>query len=111
LYTKIHENFHCSFPIELYERIARLADDKGSWRLDGPIVWTPDLVRRLESSEDKIPRAIDHWLDQVIGGFVIEFAVDTLVSYSEAKRCFFKGPQGKYLKSLNTRIKMFLCEK
>jgi len=66
-------------------------------------VWTPELVRRLEASEDKIARAIDHWLDQIIGGFIIEFAVDTLVSYSEAERCFLKGPRGKYLKSLNVR--------
>ena len=40
-----------------------------------------------------------------------EFAVDTSVSYSEAERRFFKGPRGKYLKSLNTWIKMLLCKK
>ena len=40
-----------------------------------------------------------------------EFAVDTSVSYSEAEQHFFKGPQGKYLRSLNTWIKMLLCEK
>jgi len=40
-----------------------------------------------------------------------EFTVDTSVSYNEAKCRFFKGPPGKYLKSLNTWIKMPLCEK
>jgi len=47
---------------------------------------------------------VNHWLDHIIGGFVIEFAVDTSVNYNEVKRRFFKGPRGKYLKSLNTWI-------
>lgn len=74
LYTEIHKIFFYTFPIELYEWIIKLADDQGRWRLDGPIVWTPELVWRLESSEIKIARTIDNWLDQVIEGFVTEFA-------------------------------------
>ena len=68
-------------------------------------------MHRLEASRDKIARAVDHWLDRIIGGFIIEFAVNTTVSYSEAERRFLKGPRGKYIKSLNTWIKMLLCEK
>ena len=77
--------------IELYKWIAKLEDDKGRWRLDGPIVWTPELVWRLEASKDKIMHTVNHWLQHVIRGFVIEFAVDTSVSYNEAERRFFKG--------------------
>ena len=88
-----------------------MVDGQGRWRLDGPIVWTSELVQRLEASEDKITRVIDHWISRIIGGFVTEFVVDTLVSYSEVEHCFFKGLRGKYLKSLNTWIKMILCEK
>ena len=88
-----------------------MADDQGRWRLDGPIVWVPELVRRLEASKGKIARIADHWLDHVIGGFVTKFAIDTSVSYSKAEQHFFKGPRGKYLRSLNTWIKMLLCEK
>ena len=80
----------------------KLEDRQGRWKLDGPIVWTPELVRRLEASEDKITCLVDHWLNQIIGGFIIEFVVDTSVSYSEAERRFLKGPRGKYVKSLNT---------
>ena len=76
--------------INLYEWITKLADGQGSWRLDGPIVWNLELVRRLEEYEDNIVRAVDHWLDRFIGGFVTEFTVDTSVSYSEAERRFFK---------------------
>ena len=68
-------------------------------------------MRRLEASEDNIACTVDHWLDRIIGGFIIEFAVDTSVSYSEAEHRFLKGPRGKYIKSLNTWIKMILCEK
>ena len=80
----IHEVFFATFLVELYEWIARLANSVGRCRLDQLIMWTLELVRRLEASEDKIARAVDHWLDQVIGGFIIEFAIDTTVSYSEA---------------------------
>jgi len=60
VYTEIHEIFFTSFSLELYDWIARLADSQGRYKLDQPIVWTPELVRRLEASEDKITRAIDH---------------------------------------------------
>lgn len=54
---------------------------------------------------------IDHFLDQIIGGFITYLTVDTSVSYSEVERCFLKGLRGKYVKSLNTWIKMLLHEK
>ena len=111
LYTEIHEIFFFSFRIELYEWITKLADNQGRWKLDGPILWTPELVRRLEASEDKIACIVDHWLDRIIGGFITEFAVDTLVNYSKAERRFLEGSRSKYVKSLNTWIKMLLCEK
>ena len=85
VYTEIHEIFFASFPSELYEWITRLADSEGRCRLDQPIVWTSELLRRIEASKDNITRAMDHWLDWIIGGFIIEFAVDKIVSYSEAE--------------------------
>ena len=108
---RIHEIFFMSFSTKLYEWIVRLADSQGWCRLDQPIMWNPKLVSRLEASEDKIAQAVDHWLDQIIGGFITKFAIDTTVSYSKAERRFLKGPRGKYIKSLNTWIKMLLCEK
>lgn len=77
--------FFTSFPTELYTWIAKLADSQGNWELDGPIVWTLELVCRLEASEDKIVHTVDHWLNQIIGGFINEFVVDTSVSYSKAE--------------------------
>jgi len=46
----------------------------------------------MEASEDTITRVVDHWLDRIIGGFFIEFVVDTSVNYSEAEQRLFKGP-------------------
>ena len=91
LYIKIHMIFFYSFPVKLYEWIVKLVDDQGRWGLDKLIVWTPELVRRLEAAEDKITHVVNHWLDRIIGGFVTEFAVDTSDSYSEAERRFLKG--------------------
>jgi len=91
LYTNIHKIFFTSFPTELYEWIAKLADSQGRWKLDNPIVWTLELVCRLEASEDKIARALYQYLNRIIRGFITEFAVDTSVSYSKAKWWFLKG--------------------
>ena len=109
--TEIHKIFFASLLTKLYKWITRLANIVESCRLDQPIVWMPELVRRTEASEEKIACAVDNWLDQIIGGFITEFIIDTTVSYSEVERCFLQGPRGKYIKSLNTWIKMLLCEK
>ena len=85
LYTEIHEIFFTSFPTELYECSAKLEQSQGRWKLDSPIVWTLELVQRLEASENKIMLVVNHWLNRIIGGFVTEFIVDTSISYNEAK--------------------------
>jgi len=54
LYIEIHEIFFCTFPIELYEWLAKLTDSQGRLRFYNPIVWTPKLVQWLEASENKI---------------------------------------------------------
>lgn len=107
----IHEIFFITFPIELYEWITKLFDSVGRCKLDHPIVWTPELVCRLEATEDRLAHAVDHCVDWIIGGFIIEFMIDTTVSYSETERQFLQGPWGRCIKSLNTWIKMLLCKK
>ena len=60
LYTKIHEIFFYSFPIELYEWIVKLSNSQGRWKLNSPIVWTLELIRKLETYEDRIAYVVDH---------------------------------------------------
>lgn len=92
IYTEIHEIFFASFSTELYEWIARLADSQGRCRVEQPIVWTTELVHRIEAAKDKITWVVDHWLDQVIRGFITEFVINTTVSYNEAEWHFLKRP-------------------
>ena len=56
-------------------------------------------------------RAVDFWTHSTLEGYVMEFSIDTLKSFSEAEIEFFKGLQGKYLNSLSLRIKMILAKK
>jgi hypothetical protein len=69
------------------------------------------LVRKLNSVSNKTSRAVDFWLDSILGGYITEFAVDCTQSYSVAERDFFKGLCGRFMKSLGTWIKMLLCDK
>jgi hypothetical protein len=38
--------------------------------------WTPKLVRQLDSVSNQTSRAIDFWMDSILGGYIIEFEVD-----------------------------------
>jgi hypothetical protein len=73
--------------------------------------WTPELVRQLNYVSNPTTRAVDFWLDSILGGYITEFAVDCTQSYSVAERDFFKGPRGRFMKSLGMWIKMLLCDK
>jgi len=82
---EILESFFSSFCSELYEWITKLEDSQGRCRLNKPIVWTLELLCKLEASEDKVTCTVDHWLDHIIGGFIIEFMVDTSVNHNDAE--------------------------
>lgn len=85
LYTEDHEIFFFSFPCELHQWLYKLQDIEGTWKLDNPIVWTLELVRHLEDSENNIVRAVDYWIGSILGSFITEFAIDTSVIYSKEK--------------------------
>ena len=60
---------------------------------------------------NSISRVVDYWFGSILGGYITEFAVDTVKSYSVAEREVFKGPRGKYINSLKLWTKMLLCKK
>jgi hypothetical protein len=60
--------------------------------------------------DNTISQVVDHWFDSTIGGYIIEFDVDRVDSYSQAERYFFKGPRGKFLQFPKLRLKMLLHE-
>jgi len=73
-----------SFHIELYEWISRLTERKYCFKGDKPKEWTPELIQRLKNIDNRISIALDFWIDNILGGFITEFAVDSNVSYNEA---------------------------
>ena len=111
IFTDIHEIFFGGIHQELYEWLARLADTQFEIRSRPPVVWTSTLIKKVNIVDNAMSRAIYHWFDSTIGGYIIEFYIDRVESYSQTKRYFFKGPRGKFLHLLKLKIKMLLHEK
>ena len=109
--TDIHKIFFGGIHEELYEWLARLADTHFEIRSRTHVVWTSVLIKKVKRVDNVMSRVVDHWFDSTIGGYIIEFAVDIVESYSQAERYFFKGPRGKFLHFLKLRIKILLHEK
>jgi hypothetical protein len=60
---------------------------------------------------NKFIRTIDFWLDNIVAGFITEFAVDTTKSYITTEQEFLRGPRGSYIRSLYTSINTLLYNK
>ena len=69
------------------------------------------MVREVTYVSNPISRVIEFWVDNILQAYITEFVVDTMTSYSEAKRNFFQGPQKRYLLRISTWIKMLAYEK
>ena len=82
LFTDLHEIFFATFPSELYAWLSRLAQNNATFipRLR-PTEWTPEAIQRLERADNFLSCTVDYWLNSLLDGFVIEFAVDTLKAY------------------------------
>jgi hypothetical protein len=107
----MHEIFFGGIHKELYEWLSRFEDTQFEIRSRPPVVWTLTLIRKVNSVDNSMSRAIYHWFDSTIGGYIIEFSIDRVESYIQAERYFFKGTRGKFLHYLNLKIKMLLHEK
>ena len=66
---------------------------------------------QLQQVDNKFTRAVEFWLDNNIVGFIIEFVVYTANYCNATEKEFLKGPQGMYIRSLYTSIKMLLYNK
>ena len=53
-------------------------------------------------------RDVDFWVDSIFEGYVIEFIVHTITSYSEVERNIFQGPRERYFLALKLWIKMLV---
>jgi hypothetical protein len=111
IFTDIHEIFFGGIHQELYEWLARLVDTQFEIISRPPVVWTSALIKKVKRVDNIMSRVVDHWFDITIGGYITEFVVDRVESYSQVERYFFKGPRGKFLHFLKLKIKMLLHEK
>jgi hypothetical protein len=92
IFTYIHEIFFRGIHQELYEWLARLADTQFEIISIPPMVWTLTLIRKVKRVDNTLSRAVDHWFDITIGGYITKFVVDRVESYSQVERYFLKGP-------------------
>ena len=75
------------------------------------VEWSHQLVREVTIVSNTISRVVYFWVDSILQGYITEFAVDTITSYSEAERIFFQGPRRRYFLCISTWIKMLAYEK
>ena len=69
-----------------------LARRQTSFQRRETIKWNDQLVHEMASVSNTIFRAVDFWVDNILQGYITEFAVDAIASYSEAETIFFQGP-------------------
>jgi hypothetical protein len=111
IFTNIHKIFFGGIHKELYKWLARLVDTQFEIRSRPPVVWMSMLIKKVKRVDNVVSRAVDHWFDSTIGGYITEFAIDRVESYSQAERYFFKGPIGNFLQFMKLNIKILLHEK
>lgn len=52
MYIDKTEAFFYFFLCELHDWLSKLANSQGMWKIDGPIVWNPELAKCLEASKN-----------------------------------------------------------
>ena len=95
----------------LHEWFSRLATRQTIFQRREAVEWSDQLVCEITSVSNPISRVVDFWVDSILQGYITNFAVEMITSYSEAKIIFFQGPQRRYLLSISTWIKMLVYEK
>jgi hypothetical protein len=82
IFTDIHKIFFGGIHQELYEWLARLADTHFEIRSRPLVVWTLELIKKVKRVDNVVSRAVYHWFDSTIGGYITEFVFDRVESYN-----------------------------
>jgi hypothetical protein len=75
------------------------------------MVWMSAIIKKVKRVDNVMSRVVDHFFDITIGGYITEFSIDRVESYSQEERYSFKGPRGKFLHFFKLKIKMLFHEK
>lgn len=94
LFTNLHKIFFVEFLIIFYEWFSKIAEKKNCFKKDQPTSWNPILIKQLKSVSNLISQVVDFWFESILGGYITKFAINTIKSYNEAEREFFRGPRG-----------------
>jgi hypothetical protein len=84
VYRDLHEIFFGKFPIIMTKWLERLVEKTGRYRAAVSRNWTPELVRQLNYVSNPTTPSFDFWLDIILEGYIIEFDVVCIQSYSVA---------------------------
>jgi hypothetical protein len=87
----------------------RLKDTHPTYQIR-KLEWTLVEIMQLQRVNNKFMRPVDLWLDNIVAGFITEFAADTAKSYTAIDQYFLKGPRGRYIRSLYNSTKILLYE-
>jgi hypothetical protein len=68
-------------------------------------------IAQLQQIDNKFTCAIDFYLESIVLGFITKFVVDTAKSYNAIEKDLLKGPRGRYIRSMDTSIKILLYDK
>ena len=110
IYSDIHEIF-VEFPVLLHEWLVGLASRRTNYQTREINDWSNQLVQEITSVSNVVSRAVDFWVDSILQGYIIDFAIYTITLYSEVEQDFFQGPRRRYLLSISTWIKLLGYEK
>jgi hypothetical protein len=81
-FTNIHDILFGGIHKYLYEWLARLADTQFEIRSRPPVVWTVVLIKKVKRVDSIVSRVVDLWFASIIGGYITEFSIDRVESYS-----------------------------
>ena len=111
IYLDIHEIFFANFSLVLHEWLSRRERRQTKFHRKEAVEWSAQLIHELNSVSNPISRDVDFWVNNILQGYITEFTVETITSYSETKSNFFQGAQRRYVLSISTWIKMLVYEK
>jgi hypothetical protein len=110
VFNKIHKIFFSEFPTPFQEWITWLKYTHLTNRVIS-MEWIEESITQLKRVNNKFTPVIYIWLDKIVVGYITEFAVYTLRSYSITEKDFLKGPMERYIRSLYSSIRRLLHDK
>jgi hypothetical protein len=111
IFTDINDIFFGGIHKKIYEWLSRLADTQFEVISTPPMVWTLTLIKKVKRVDNGVSRSVDNWFGSTIGGYITDFSIDRVESYSQEERCLFKGPREFFLHFPKLQIKMLMNEK